>query len=158
MERGLWGQPARRTAEYHQFHDESEPNKRWLLIGLLFLGTRHPNEVRAVPKKWRSYENYCGEIHFADLPKSFGGNWTAKGRVAREWMRGFQNSLNDRVFFSALTLDRHGPRHEHQRFCADFQAYNRFTAMAKPASPGTLGHRIWTTLPFTSCPTVETAP
>ncbi len=129
----LWGQPARQTAEYHVFHDESEPNKRWLVIGLLFVKTRQLDEVRAVLRQFRMREDYEGEIHFAALPGSFDGRWGAKARVAREWLRCFQDSLHDRVFFSALAVDRHSPRYEHKHFPKDFHRYNRFTAMALKA-------------------------
>ena len=130
----LWGNPTTRRAEYHVFHDESEPNKRWLLIGLVFVQTVHLDEVRAILRYFRESENYNGEIHFSGLPKRFDGRWGAKARVARAWMRSYQNSLSDRVFFSALAVDRHSPRYEHKRFTQDFHAYNRFTAMALKAA------------------------
>ncbi|WNC60568.1 hypothetical protein RHJ80_01030 [Thermosynechococcus sp. QS41] len=133
MQRNLWGQPIRRTAEYHVFHDESMPNKRWLLIGLLFVQTQHLNEVQAALQDFRMQEDYSGEIHFSDLPKNFDGCWSAKARVAQEWMRCFEKGLSDRVFFSTLAVDRHSPRYEHKRFARDFHAYNRFTAMALKA-------------------------
>lgn len=129
----FWGNPTTRRAEYHVFHDESEPNKRWLLIGLLFVQRVRLDEVRAILRHSRKTENYSGEIHFSQLPKSFGGQWGAKARVARQWLRSYQNSLSDRVFFSALAVDRHSPRYEHRRFTEDFHAYNRFTAMALKA-------------------------
>ncbi len=129
----LWGNPTTLCAEYHVFHDESEPNKRWLLIGLVFVRTLHLEEVRAVLWYFRKSENYNGEIHFSALAKSFQGQWGAKAHVARGWMRSYQNSLSDRVFFSALAVDRHSPRYEYQRFTKDVHAYNRFTAMALKA-------------------------
>jgi len=129
----FWGHPTARTAEYFVFHDESEPNKRWLLIGLLFVQSLHLDDVRVVLRQVRAREGYHGEIHFAKLPKSFGGSWGAKARVAREWLRCFENGLHERVFFSALAVDRQSPRYEHRRFTRDFHAYNRFTAMALKA-------------------------
>lgn len=56
-----------------------------------------------------------------------------EARLARQWLRSYQDSLSDRVFFSALAVDRHSPRYERQRFTRDFHAYNRFTAMALKA-------------------------
>lgn len=131
--RDLWGSTTTRNAEYAVFHDESEPTNRWLLIGLLFIRNSRLDDVRGVLRQVRTREGYSGEVHFAGLPKSFGGSWGAKARVAREWLRCFQNSLHDRVFFSALAVDRHSPRYEHKRFTKDFHAYNRFTAMALKA-------------------------
>lgn len=115
------------------FHDESEPNKRWLLVGLLFVHKLHLDEVRAVLRHFRGSENYRGEIHFSALSKNFGDQWGAKARVARHWLRCYQNSINDRAFFSVLAVDRHSPSYEHRRFTKDFHAYNRFTAMALKA-------------------------
>jgi hypothetical protein len=69
----LWGYPTIRTAEYSVFHDESAPSKRWFLIGLLFVQTRHLDQVRGVLRWSRRQEGYEGEIHFAKLPKSFDG-------------------------------------------------------------------------------------
>ena len=131
--RDLWGNPASRSAEYYVFHDESEPTKRWLLIGLLFVQRVYLDEVRAVLRHSRKTENYSGEIHFSGLPKNFDGQWGAKARVARAWMRSYQNSLSDRIFFSALAVDRHSSKYQRKRFTKDFHAYNRFTAMALKA-------------------------
>jgi hypothetical protein len=129
----LWGHPTTRTADYFVFHDESEPNKRWLLVGLLFVQSAHLDDVRAALRQIRAREGYHGEIHFARLPKGFGGSWGAKARVVSEWLQSFQDSLHDRVFFSALAVDRQSPRYEPKRFTKDFHAYNRFTAMALKA-------------------------
>ncbi|HWP36309.1 MAG TPA: hypothetical protein VNL18_02030 [Gemmatimonadales bacterium] len=134
MQRNLWGEPVERTAEYFVFHDESEPNKRWLLIGLLLVRKQDLDGVRAVLQNCRRNEGYDGELHFSRLPKSFGGAWGAKACVAREWLRAFQNGLSDRVFFSALAVDRQSPRYDHKRFTKEFHAYNRFTAMALKAA------------------------
>lgn len=131
--RDVWGDPVRRSAEYYVFHDESIPNKRWLLIGLLFVRKEHLKEVRAVLQNSRTEYDYHGEIHFSDLPKSFGGQGGAKAQVARQWLRSYQNSLCDRAFFSALAVDRHSPKYERKRFTKEFHAYNRFTAMALKA-------------------------
>ncbi len=113
--RDLWGDPVTpRSAEYYVFHDESIPNKRWLLIGLLFVRKEHLGEVRTVLQNARTECGYHSEIHFADLPKSFGGLGGAKAQ-------------------SALAVDRRSPKYEHKRFTKDFHAYNRFTAMALKA-------------------------
>ena len=82
----------------------------------------------------RRKEGYEGELPFAELPKSFSGDWSGKARVAREFLRAFENCLHDRVFFSALAEDRHSPRFDHERFATEFHAYNRFTAMALKAA------------------------
>lgn len=129
----IFGNPITRSAEYHVFHDESEPDKRWLLIGLLFVQAHHLNDACSELQGFREIENYHGEIHFSALPKSFGGKWGAKARVAEAWLDNYQSSLNDRVFFSALAVDRQSPRYERKRFSKEFHAYNRFTAMALKA-------------------------
>lgn len=131
--RDLWGHLIVRRGEYFVFHDESIPNKRWLLIGLVFVQAKHVDEVREMLRQARQAEGYSGEIHFNALPKSFGGDYGAKARVARRWMRMFEESLAEVARFSCLAVDRQSPKYEHSRFKTDFHAYNRFTAMALKA-------------------------
>lgn len=133
MQPDLWGNPVVKSDEYCVFHDESEskPDKRWLLIGLLFVHARKVEEVRQVLARHR--ENYDGEIHFSELPRSFRGEYGAKARVARRWMMAYQDCLCEEAYFSCLAVDRRSPAYEHKRFTRDFHAYNRFTAMALKA-------------------------
>ena len=133
MQRDLWGNTNTRRVVYHVFHDESLPNKRWFLIGLLFVREDHLEKVREALQYWRRKENYWGEIHFSDLPKKFGGKYGAKARVARHWMRSFESGLADIARFTDLAVDRHSHAYDHKRFSKDYHAYNRFTAMALKA-------------------------
>lgn len=133
MERELCGNHVFRQAEYIVFHDESIPNKRWLLIGLSFVDAGIACHVRQVLHQAREKEGYYGEIHFCKLPGSFGGDFGGKARVARRWMKVYQNGLVDMAFFSCLAVDRHSRAYDHRRFTRDFHAYNRFTAMALKA-------------------------
>ncbi len=133
MIRDLWGNTTIRQGWFFVFHDESIPNKRWLLIGLTFVDHRHLEEVRMVLNQARKQENYFGEIHFSALPKSFDGPYGAKARVARRWMQAYEDHLSEKAYFSCLAVDRHSPAFEHRRFTHDFHAYNRFTAMALKA-------------------------
>lgn len=130
----LWGNRIeKRRGEYIVLHDESIPNKRWLLIGLSFVKKSDIDDVRGALHEIRKKEKYYGEIHFSKLPKSFEGLYGAKARVARSWMCSFEKSLSEIVRFSALAVDRHSPAYEHGRFTRDFHEYNRFTAMALKA-------------------------
>lgn len=129
----LWGNPVIKKANYFVFHDESIPNKRWLLIGLLFVKDSDKNNVLKDLRYWREKENYWGEIHFSELPNGFGGRWGAKARVARFWLKAYENGLCDTTFFTALAVDRYSPAYEYKRFSKDYHAYNRFTAMALKA-------------------------
>lgn len=128
----LFGQPIRRTAAFQVFHDESEPNanKGWLLIGLLFVDQRKAPQIQEILRHWRDKEEYLGEIHFCDLPKSFRGKYSAKARVAKGWMEAYQGGLYQDAMFTCLAVNRASPKFEHNRFTHDFHAYNRFTAMA----------------------------
>jgi hypothetical protein len=85
MQVDLWGNPVVRRTSYWVFHDESMsmPNRRWLLIGLLFVRAEHLEEARRFLYTCRDQENYYGEIHFSALPKRFEGRYGAKARVAR---------------------------------------------------------------------------
>ncbi|OUC09622.1 hypothetical protein RY27_01720, partial [Litorilinea aerophila] len=132
LQNDLFGQGIRKQASYYVFHDESEPvaNKGWLLIGLLFVNQTALANVQAVLAYHRKRENYTGEIHFCKLPKSFGGEFGAKARVARHWMRAYQDRLCQDALFTCLAVNRASPKFEHQRFKEDYHAYNRFTAMA----------------------------
>jgi len=133
MQRDLWCNPVSRRQIYRVFHDESIPNKRWFLIGLLFVRDDHLKEVQETLRRCRQKESYEGEVHFSGLPKSFGGEYGAKARVARGWMRAFESGLTDIARFTALAVDRYSPAYDSKRFPRDYHAYNRFTAMALKA-------------------------
>jgi hypothetical protein len=132
MQSDLFGYTEPRKAHFLVYHDESEPepNKGWLLIGLLFVRADVVDSVRRSLKQLRMQENYFSEIHFSDLPKNFDGPFGAKARVARRWMRAYQDSLCEDALFTCLAVNRASPRFEHKRFAQDYHAYNRFTAMA----------------------------
>lgn len=131
MTADLFGQTMRKKATFRIFHDESEPtpNKGWLL-GLLFSDESKASQIEAKLGRWREKEKYNGEIHFCDPPKSFGGEFGAKTRMARHWMKWYQDGLCQDAMFTCLAVDRASPRFEHRRFTHDYHAYNRFTAMA----------------------------
>lgn len=137
MSRGLWGDASPREATYWVFHDESEPNKRWFLVGLLLVRTDHVDQVRRALLAVREQERYYGEVHFADLPKSFEGQYAGKARVARGWMDRYESALCDQVICSILAVDRFSKAYDHRRFAEAYHAYNRFTAMAVKAAVGT---------------------
>ncbi|MCX8139280.1 MAG: DUF3800 domain-containing protein [Gemmataceae bacterium] len=128
----LFGQEASKQAGYFVFHDESEPvaNKGWLLIGLLFVNQRALQNVDDALNYHRRKESYTGEIHFCQLPKSFGGEFGAKARVAKRWMKAYQDGICQDALFTCLAVNRASPKFEHKRFKESYHAYNRFTAMA----------------------------
>jgi len=132
MQSTLFDDNVRKTACYLVFHDESEPiaNKDWLLIGLLFVKAEHLRNIENTLKYHRRQENYDGEIHFCKLPKSFDGDFGAKARVARRWMKAYQDGMSQDALFTCLAVNRASPKFERERFKEDFHAYNRFTAMA----------------------------
>lgn len=134
MEIDLWGNPIRRSATYYVYHDESIPNKRWLLVGLLMVRAQDLGSVRQALAKCRKDERYDGEIHFSRLPSHFTGKWGAKARVARAWMHLYEQGLCEKVFCSILCVDRASPCFDPSRFPRDFHAYNRFTATALKAA------------------------
>lgn len=132
METDFFGEKIRREGEFLIYHDESEPqaNKGWLLIGLLFVNLKKYSNVLDVLSYHRKQENYSGEIHFCELPKSFNGEFGTKARVAKAWINAYQNGLFQDAHFSCLAVNRSSPRFEHKRFSENYHVYNRFTAMA----------------------------
>lgn len=130
----LWENPIVNIDSYYVYHDESIPNKQWLIIGLVFVGENDLDTVKKRLKDIRRKEqNYKGEVHFSKLPDSFEGPYGVKARVAYEWMKLFQKELYKKVHFSALAVDRYSSKYDYNRFTKDFHAYNRFTAMALKA-------------------------
>lgn len=135
MQVDIWGNRTAREAQYHVFHDESEPQPggRWLLIGLLFVRSDHVEAIRQQLCECRAQHGYDGEVHFSALPASFGGQWGGKARVARCWLHSYERSLSQNAYFSALAVDRHSAAYRSNRFTHEFHAYNRFTAMGVKA-------------------------
>jgi hypothetical protein len=129
-EKDLFGNIIERKATYWVFHDESIPNKKWFIIGLLFVKEKDLLDVVKILKSHLEKENYKGEIHFSRLPKKFQGEYGAKARIALNWLKEFEDRLADYAKFSALAVDRFSPAYDHSRFSKEYHAYNRFTAMA----------------------------
>lgn len=112
------------------FHDESGDYGRdnWVFSGLLWLHEKQVKELDKALKLARG--DYLGEIHFADLPASFDGDFAADARVAREWMTIFKRQWAYQTWFNVLAVNRKHRGYQHYRFTRHFHAYNRFTAMA----------------------------
>ncbi len=106
------------------------PDRRWLLIGLLFVRVGDMPRLQEKLKEYRKRESYWGEVHFSHLPGSFRGEYGGKARLAQQWMKAYETGLHEVAFFTALAVDRHSPKFERRCFPKDFHAYNRFTAMA----------------------------
>lgn len=115
------------------FHDESLPNKSWLLIGLIFVNEQYLKDINDCLLTILNKENYRGEIHFCGLPKSFDGPWGAKARVAKRWLNVFETNLCEYANFSILAVNKGSPAFDKNKFKKDFHCYNRFTAMALKA-------------------------
>ena len=133
-QRDLWGNPIVRIKGYYVFHDESIPNKRWFIIGLLFVPEKKVLHVREILKKIKLNGGYNGEIHFSKLPSKYTGKWGKIAKITKEWLNLFPLlARNDYIYFSALIVDRKSPKYDHSRFSKDFHEYNRFTAMTLKA-------------------------
>lgn len=127
---GLFGFPLLKSEPYYVFHDESIPNSRWLLIGLLLVEERDLESVRNFLKRTKEKNRCESEVHFSKLPKSFGGDYSAKAKVAQVWMDLYQNILKDYVMPTILIIDKQSKAFQQNRFTKDFHVYNRFTALA----------------------------
>jgi hypothetical protein len=128
----LFGETSSKSDYCEIYHDESEsrPNKGWLLIGLMFIFKRDVNTVRAILSYYRNLENYHGEVHFCQLPKSFNGEFGGKARVAKRWIQAYSTGMFNQANVTVLAVDRRSPKFDHKLFRYGFHAYNRFTAMA----------------------------
>jgi len=132
MGRTLAGRTQEARGSFLVYHDESEPvpNRGWLLIGLLFVAQNRARQAKTALAAHRSAEQYHGEVHFSELPSSFGGEYGGKARVARRWMRAYEEGLSQYVCVTILCVDRASTVFRRQDFAQDFHIYNRFTAMA----------------------------
>ncbi|MDI6698282.1 MAG: hypothetical protein QME85_05030 [Candidatus Saccharicenans sp.] len=126
----LWGREIKQIDKFIAFHDESIPDKRWLLIGITIIREGNLIEVIEALNRAREMEAYQGEIHFCKLPASFAGKFGAKARLARKWIKMYEDGLSKDVWFSCLIIDRQSPKFDRKRFKCNFHEYNRFTAMA----------------------------
>lgn len=115
------------------YHDESIPNKNWLLIGLIFVDSKYINDVNKCLHDIKKKENYYNEIHFCKLPSSFAGAWGHKARISKEWISLYRNHLCEFANFSLLAVNKRSPTFDRNNFRTDFYCYNRFTAMALKA-------------------------
>ena len=129
------GMSAKRVGKFNVYHDESQPTKRWLFLGLLFVASDKEENVLQILEQARSDEgNYRGEIHFSKLPSKFEGEHNQDARIARKWMKTYEASLCELCWFSTLAVDFQSPAFQRGRFAEQFHAYNRFTAMALKAA------------------------
>lgn len=129
------GMSAKRVGKFNVYHDESQPTKRWLFLGLLFLASDKESSVLQILEQARlEEENYRGEIHYNELPSNFEGEHNQDARIARDWMKAYEAGLCEVCWFSALAVDFQSPTFQRDRFSAQFHAYNRFTAMALKAA------------------------
>lgn len=110
------GSHFRRSGTYYVFHDESIPNKRWFLIGLLLVKKQHLHYIRSSLQEIR--EKHCCEsgIHFSKLPKSFNGDYSSKAEVARDWMYLYQDTLKDYVMTTILIIDKQSKTFQVDKF------------------------------------------
>ena len=131
----LLGMSLERVGKFNVYHDESQPTKRWLFLGLLFVALNKEGDVLQVLEQSRlKEENYRGEIHFSKLPGNFEGEHNQDARIARDWMQAYKSSLCEFCWFSTLAVDFQSPAFQRKRFSKHFHAYNRFTAMALKAA------------------------
>jgi len=114
------------------YHDESGTFgcDRWCLIGLLWVNCDAQDKVVWQLMEIREKHSYWGEIHFHDLPGSFGGEYGSDARVARDWLHLYIAELSNTIWFNALAVDTQHKVYTPARFAHGFHAYNRFSAMA----------------------------
>ena len=130
VKKDLFKQTVFKSATYYVFHDESLPNKRWLLIGLLFVNEQDLAYVKEVLKTVKEKSDCKSEIHFSKLPTSFKGSFSSKALVAQKWMRLFENRFKEYLSCTILIIDKFSNNFQRDKFAKDYYTYNRFTALA----------------------------
>lgn len=108
------------------YHDESyRNNKRFLIIGLLWVDSNNKISILKELKKSRQKNNYYGKIHYRTLT-----DHSPKRKTAIEWYQKAIWCLNNNLKFYLLSIDRCHPKYENERFRYQFHEYNRFTALS----------------------------
>jgi hypothetical protein len=113
------------------FHDESGDygHSDWVFTGLFWIEELLMKEFCEDLQKIRLSEDYYGEIHFKNLPKSFGGEYGRKARVGQNWFNLWAHKWSKKTYFNVVAINRKHPKYEHDRFPHNFHAYNRFVLM-----------------------------
>jgi len=125
------GISSKQLGKFKVYHDESLPIKRWLFLGLLWIPIDKEDDVLRILETARQKEgNYRGEIHFAELPGTFAGEYNQDARIARDWMKAYESVLCQNCYFSALGVDFQSPAFQREKFKTKFHVFNRFTAIA----------------------------
>jgi len=66
---------------------------------------QHAEQIDRKLKDIRLKYNYHGEIHFNKFPKSFGGNYGIKPKVAKEWFLMWKEELSEKIKFNVLAVN-----------------------------------------------------
>ena len=103
---------------------------RWLIFGVLLVPQSKQNPVVQSLYEIRANHGYDGEIHYTELPSKFGGLWSAKARIARDWLNAFGGRYLGACRFQVLAVDTHSLDNYRETFRRDHFAYNRFARMA----------------------------
>ncbi|WP_440955957.1 hypothetical protein ACSAZK_03095 [Methanosarcina sp. Mfa9] len=121
-----------KSQSFTVYHDESGGygNTKWVYTGLFWINENYIPEIYKDLQEIRQGENYYGEIHFKNFPKSFGGEYGGKTRVAKEWFNLWKNKWSRKSYFNVLAVNTNHPRYENDRFSKEFHAYNLFTLLA----------------------------
>jgi len=103
---------------------------RWLIFGVLLVPQSKQGPVVQSLYEIRANHDYDGEIHYAELPGKFEGLWSAKVRIARDWLKAFGRRYLATCWFQVLAVDTHSLDNYRETFHRDHFAYNRFARMA----------------------------
>lgn len=103
---------------------------RWLIFGILLVPQGEQNSIVQSLYKIRANHDYDGEIHYTELPREFEGPWSAKVRIARDWLKAFGRRYLGACWFQVLAVDTHSLDNYRETFRRDHFAYNRFARMA----------------------------
>jgi hypothetical protein len=103
---------------------------RWLIFGVLLVPQSKQSPIVQSLYEIRANHGYDGEIHYSKLPRRFEGPWSAKARIAQDWLKAFGLHYLGTCWYQVLAVDIHSLDNYRETFSRDHFAYKRFARVA----------------------------
>jgi hypothetical protein len=118
------------AVRFSLYHDESGSYHcdRWVSTGLLWVPEKEKDYIYNILREVRDEYGYYEKIHYYDLQSKFEGKYSAKARVARDWMKRYVSNISYITYFYCIVVDRQHFKYDRSRFAKRFHEYNKFTS------------------------------